>query len=145
MCDYSLEMYASRSAREGELYRTVRFPSGSVGLASVGNKKIAICVSCGSQLELAGIPAKLQSQCNVGKIETVTFIRLEYGSYRDGIKFSDGKKISLQVLGPDVLVSYGPVSEEQRKQVEEELESLPEPQPQRQRSRFSLFRLFEPA
>ena len=28
MCDYSLEMYGSRPAREGEHYVTTRFPSG---------------------------------------------------------------------------------------------------------------------
>jgi hypothetical protein len=39
MCDYSLEMYASRPAREGEIYVITRFPSGSVGLASAGDPK----------------------------------------------------------------------------------------------------------
>ena len=34
MCDYSLEMYGSRPAREGEIYVTTRFPSGSIGFAS---------------------------------------------------------------------------------------------------------------
>jgi hypothetical protein len=32
MCDYSFEMYASRPAREFELYVTTRFPTGSIGL-----------------------------------------------------------------------------------------------------------------
>ena len=33
MCDFSLEVYGSRPAREGEKYVTSRFPSGAVGLA----------------------------------------------------------------------------------------------------------------
>jgi len=37
MCDYSLEMYASRPARASEKYVTTRFPSGSIGLASPGD------------------------------------------------------------------------------------------------------------
>ena len=37
MCDYSLEMYGSRPAREGEIYVTTRFPSGSIGFASAGD------------------------------------------------------------------------------------------------------------
>jgi hypothetical protein len=44
MCDYSLEMYASRPARESELYVTTKFPSGSIGLASPGDCTTAVCV-----------------------------------------------------------------------------------------------------
>jgi hypothetical protein len=42
MCDYSLEMYGSRPAREGEIYVTTRFPSGSIGFASAGDPRTAV-------------------------------------------------------------------------------------------------------
>jgi hypothetical protein len=40
--------------------------------------------------------------------EQVTFARLDYGAYRDGIRFSNGKEISLQLLGSGVSVSVVP-------------------------------------
>ncbi len=36
MCDYSLEAYRSRPAQQGEVYETIRFPSGSVGFVVAG-------------------------------------------------------------------------------------------------------------
>jgi hypothetical protein len=36
---------------------------------------------------------------------TVTFVRLEPGPYRDGIRFENGKEVSLQMLGPGVEAS----------------------------------------
>ncbi len=45
MCDYSLEMYISRPAREGERYVTTRFPSGSMGLAAPGQPGTAVCMA----------------------------------------------------------------------------------------------------
>ena len=65
MCDYSLEVYGSRPAREGERYVTTRFPSGSIGLASVANTATAVCTTCQSRRRsffewrgslIAGIP-----------------------------------------------------------------------------------------
>jgi hypothetical protein len=55
MCDYSLEMYASRPARASEKYVTTRFPSGSIGLASPGDCTTAICVQYDTHLKLEGI------------------------------------------------------------------------------------------
>jgi hypothetical protein len=46
MCDYSLEMYGSRPAREGELYVITRFPSGSIGFISAGDPRTAVCLQC---------------------------------------------------------------------------------------------------
>lgn len=34
--------------------------------------------------------------------EDVVFARLEHGAYRDGIRFANGKEISLQLLGSGV-------------------------------------------
>jgi hypothetical protein len=33
---------------------------------------------------------------------TVTFVRLEPGPYHDGLRFANGKEVSLQMLGPGV-------------------------------------------
>jgi hypothetical protein len=107
MCDYSLEMYASRPARATELYVTTRFPSGSIGLAVPGDCTTAVCIQYDTPLKLEGISSELQRQFEVGSSEPVVFERLEYGysRYSDGIRFANGKQISLQLLGPGVSVT----------------------------------------
>ncbi|MGH6842523.1 MAG: hypothetical protein ACREDV_10600 [Methylocella sp.] len=102
MCDYSLEMYASRPARESEKYVTTRFPSGSIGLAAPGDCTTAVCVQYDTRLKLEGISSDLQNRLDVKDDEEVIFARLEHGAYRDGIKFRNGKEISLQLLGSGV-------------------------------------------
>jgi hypothetical protein len=104
MCDYSLEMYASRPAREGETYVITRFPSGSVGLASPGDPKTAVCVQCDTQLILSDIPNGLQQLLGVRSSEKVIFTRLDQGVYRDGVKFENGRTASLQQLRPGIHV-----------------------------------------
>ena len=104
MCDYSLEMYASRPARESEKYVTTRFPSGSIGLASAGDCTTAVCVQYDTRLKLEGISPDLQSRLGVRAEEDVVFARLEHGAYRDGIKFANGKEVSLQLVGAGVSV-----------------------------------------
>ena len=73
MCDYSLEMYGSRPAREGELYTTTRFPSGSIGFASAGDPRTAVCMQCDTKVMLTDIPPALQMALRVGaEAETFT-------------------------------------------------------------------------
>ncbi len=105
MCDYSLEMYASRPARESEKYVTTRFPSGSIGLATPGDCTTAVCVQYDTHLQLEGISSDLQTRLGVQPSEHVVFARLEHGAYRDGVKFGNGKEISLQLLGSGVSVA----------------------------------------
>lgn len=105
MCDYSLEMYASRPARESEKYVTTRFPSGSIGLATPGDCTTAVCVQYDTRLKVENISPDLQSRLGVQVEENVVFARLEHGAYRDGVKFGNGKEISLQLLGSGVLIS----------------------------------------
>ncbi len=105
MCDYSLEMYASRPAREEERYVTTRFPSGSIGLAAPGDCTTAVCVQYDTRLKLANISTDLQARLAVKPEEEVVFARLEHGAYRDGIKFGNGKEVSLQLLGAGVGVA----------------------------------------
>jgi hypothetical protein len=105
MCDYSLEMYGSRPAREGEKYVTARFPSGTIGLASPGQLSTPVCVQCDTQLILEDVPARLQKSFGIGATAEVTFTRLDSGAYRDGFKFANGKEVSLQDLEPGIGVS----------------------------------------
>jgi hypothetical protein len=105
LCDYSLELYESRPAREGERYVTTRFASGTVGLASPGDGSTPVCVQCDTRLLLEEIPEELQERFGVAAREEVTFVRLDHGPYRDGVKFRNGKEISLQQLTPGVTVT----------------------------------------
>ena len=102
MCDYSLEMYGSRPAREGELYVTTRFPSGSIGFAAPGDPRIPVCVQCDTKVVLTDIPAAMQKTYGIGpEVETV-FAQRETGLYRDGLRLKDGRFVSLQDLPPGV-------------------------------------------
>ena len=102
MCDYSLEMYGSRPARESERYVTTRFPSGSIGLASPGDCNTAICVQYDTPLVLENIPREIQSALGVREIEEAVFVRLDHGAYRDGVRFPNGRQVSLQQLSTGV-------------------------------------------
>ncbi len=108
MCDYSLEMYASRPARAGEYYVTARFSTGSLGLAAPGDLQTAVCVQCDTRLDLEFVPPNIQRAYGLGQTETVTFIRMEKGAYKDGVRFANGRELSLQQLGPGVHVSLTP-------------------------------------
>jgi hypothetical protein len=111
MCDYSLEMYASRPAREFEKYVTTRFPSGSIGLAAPDDCRTAVCIQYDTPLKLEGISNDLQMRLGVGSSESVVFERLQYGAYRDGVKFANGKNISLQLLGVGVTITLDQTQE----------------------------------
>ena len=102
MCDYSLEMYGSRPAREGELYVSARFPSGSIGFAAPGDPRLPVCVQCDTRVVLTDLPASMQKTYGVGaEVETV-FAQRETGLYRDGLRLKDGRFLSLQDLPPGV-------------------------------------------
>jgi hypothetical protein len=107
MCDYSLEMYASRPACTSEPYVTTRFPSGTIGPAVPGDCTTAVCVEYDTALKLEGISSELQRRLGVGPSASVVFVRLPYGygRYSDGIKFPNGRDISLQLLGSGVSVT----------------------------------------
>ena len=102
MCDYSLELYRSRPAQQGEQYRTHRFRTGSTGFIAPGDTSIAVCMACDMRLRLEGIPEIVQEIHRVSANEDVTFIRLDTGSYRDGVRFANGVMVHLQRLGPGV-------------------------------------------
>jgi hypothetical protein len=120
MCDYSLEMYASRPAREGEIYVTTRFPSGSIGLAAPGDCTTAVCVSYGTRLMLENLPIDLQETLGVSAVENIVFTRLDSGLHHDGIKFANGSEMPLHRLGAGVLASLLDVEKPVAKEVERE-------------------------
>jgi hypothetical protein len=128
MCDYSLMAVPNRLAHEGEELVAYRFPTGSLGLASPAdvkqaictpkaNKSIwtnlkeffnpaklapvpAVCIPPGARLRLQGIPARLQSDLGVGPVEDVTFTQISaaVNSYRDAVRFANGRQVRLQEL-----------------------------------------------
>lgn len=102
MCDYSLEVYQSRPARQGEEYISNRFPSGSVGFVSPGDQSIAICVACDSELKLSRIPPSVRDMADVGETEIATFTQIDGPLHRDSVRFRNGKVVTLQKLGPGV-------------------------------------------
>ena len=102
MCDYSLEHYQSRPARQGEEYVTNRFASGSIGFVVPGDQSVAICMTCDMRLMLHGLPILMRARLNVTDTEVVTFARLDTGLYRDGVRLSNSRTVSLQELGPGI-------------------------------------------
>lgn len=98
MCDYSLEMYGTKPARESERYVTTRFRTGTVGFAMPGDATTPVCVQCDTRLRLEKIPPPVQERLGIGPVEDVTFVRLEKGPWHDGVMFRDGKEVSLQEL-----------------------------------------------
>jgi hypothetical protein len=102
MCDYSLEMYGSKPARQGERYVTTRFNTGTVGFASPGDHSTPVCMQCDTRLRLEEIPTILQERLGIGAVEEATFVRLERGPFHDGVRFADGSEVTLQELQPGV-------------------------------------------
>ena len=126
MCDYSLMAIPNRLAHEGEELVTYRFPTGSLGLASPADVKRAAyvspasrglwsniklffsppkhvpvpacCIPPGARLRLDGIPVRMQAELGVGPVEDVTFTQITaaVNTYRDAVRFSNGKQVRLQ-------------------------------------------------
>lgn len=128
MCDYSLMAVPNRLAVEQEELVAHRFPTGSMGLASPddlcragrpGRQPVtfwaavknffnpshnqpvcAVCIPPGARLLVSGIPARLQQEMGVGPEEEVTFTQItaNVNSYRDSVRFSNGRVLRLQEL-----------------------------------------------
>lgn len=127
MCDYSLMAVPNRLAREGEELISHRFPTGSMGLASPADLErpaapsarksfwsalkeffqptetaavCAVCIPPGARLQLEDIPVRLQTECAVGASEEVTFTQITASahSYRDAVRFRNGREVRLQEL-----------------------------------------------
>jgi hypothetical protein len=102
MCDYSLEAYRSRPAREGEQYVTHRFSSSAIGFIAPGDPTTAVCMAYDTRLQLEDIPQTVQAALGVKTSENAIFARLEGGVFQDGVRFGNGAQITLQQLGAGV-------------------------------------------
>jgi hypothetical protein len=128
MCDYSLMAVPNRLAHEGEDLVAHRFPTGSLGLASPADitraanpvpmqktfwvklkeffqppelaPVAAVCIPPGARLRLENIPTRLQTELGVGPVEEVTFTQISAAahSYRDAVRFLNGRQVRLQEL-----------------------------------------------
>ena len=124
MCDYSLMVVPNRLARQNEDLVAHRFPTGSLGLASPADLKrltapqslwrvikdffntpktdavAAVCIPPGARLRLQDIPVRLQSELGVGPVAEVTFTQISaaVNSYRDAVRFANGREMRLQEL-----------------------------------------------
>ena len=118
MCDYSLMAVPNRLAREGEELTVHRFYTGSIGLASSEDiKRVAIakaaprsfwthvkdffCLPVPEPVCAVCIPpgARLELERH-GRTEQVTFTQTSasVNSYRDAVRFADGRVLHLQGL-----------------------------------------------
>jgi len=145
MCDYSLHLFPNRLGVEGEDLVVHRFGGASLGLASpcdppapnsgklgfwaqlkswfqrpaweAERRVPAVCIPPGASLILYDIPKTLQREMGVGEIEPVTFTQVsaEVNTYRDAVRFPNGRQILLQRLqeGQRVtVVSLAPAAQE---------------------------------
>jgi hypothetical protein len=60
----------------------------------------AVCIPPGARLRLGDIPARLQHEFNIGPVEDVTFTQITaaVNSYRDAVRFQNGREVRLQEL-----------------------------------------------
>jgi len=60
----------------------------------------AVCIPPGARLELREVPARLQQELAVGPVERVTFTQISAAAntYRDAVRFANGRELRLQDL-----------------------------------------------
>ncbi len=60
----------------------------------------AVCIPPGARLQLQDIPTRLQNEIGVGPVEDVVFTQISATarSYRDAVRFSNGREVRLQEL-----------------------------------------------
>jgi hypothetical protein len=127
MCDYSLMALPNRLAVSGEELVGHKFQTGAMGLISSSDGKLldeaakpkgliqmvryllnppqarhctAVCVPPGARLSVRDISAQLQREVGLqGDVQEVTFTETGAGiGFRDAIRFSNGREVSLQRL-----------------------------------------------
>jgi hypothetical protein len=118
MCDYSLAEVRNRLAVEGEDLSVHRFPTGTLGFASLAELQqhpvmrgwrswfsprqvpCAVCIPPGARLMLRDIPPRLQSELGLGTEEQVVFVQIgmDAGQYRDAVRFANNQELLLQRL-----------------------------------------------
>jgi hypothetical protein len=60
----------------------------------------AVCIPPGAKLRLKDIPMRMQHEYCVGPLEDVTFTQIsaQVNSYRDAVRFTNGREVRLQEL-----------------------------------------------
>jgi len=60
----------------------------------------AVCIPPGARLELREVPERLQQELAVGPVERVTFTQISAAAntYRDAVRFANGRELRLQDL-----------------------------------------------
>lgn len=111
MCDYSLEAYRSQPAVTGERYTLEQFPSGSKGFTSAElGCSTAVCMAADARLRLEHIPYALQEAHGLGPVEDVSMIRIEHGTYHDGVRFTNGTELLLQAFDRGLVATVLPAA-----------------------------------
>lgn len=106
MCDYSLEMYKTTEAKQGDTLFLTRFPSGTMGFVSSdeaareaanpgGLSMCATCLKDGTLLNLDVPDSLVPGYSAFGVFAKVD---LPANAHRDGVRLADGRSISLQSL-----------------------------------------------
>ena len=123
MCDYSLAGMSNRLAIEGEQLLIHQFPTGSLGLVS-GRRRfreilfpsmmVAVCIPPWAHLVLHDIPDHLQLRLGVSSVEEVIFVQSTSDAltYRDSVRFGNGREVLLQQLRCDQRVIVLSLSDE---------------------------------
>jgi len=125
MCDYSLMALRNRLAVEGDRLVAHKFGSGTTGLVSTEDFKAwrsarpkrlwekikdcfctdlgpapVVCVPPGASLRLEQVPHSLREKFGLAVCEEATFTQVsaEVNRHRDGLRFSNGATVLLQLL-----------------------------------------------
>jgi hypothetical protein len=132
MCDYSLMAIPNRLAAEGEQLVSHKFRSGTIGLVSQEEFKTwragrpvrlwerikdcfsadngpapVVCVPPGARLRLENAPRCLRDRFGLDVSEEATFTQLsaDENRHRDGLRFSNGATMLLQLLPEGQIVT----------------------------------------
>jgi hypothetical protein len=106
MCDYSLQLVASRPARVGEKLVSTSFPSSATrGFASVEDRNVAVCLLPGTELafekEVQCAPVRaFRPKRQLGhKVAQFRQVNVDQPNvHHDALEFPDGKTVLLTEL-----------------------------------------------
>lgn len=106
MCDYSLQLIASRPARLGEKLVSTRFPTSATrGFASIDNLNVAVCLLPGTELafeeEVLAEPRGLFRPRRPFGHKVAQFRQVhmdEPNTHHDALEFPDGQIVLLTEL-----------------------------------------------
>ena len=106
MCDYSLQLIASRPARLGEKLVSTRFPTSATrGFASIDNLNVAVCLLPGTELafeeEVLAEPRGLFRPRRPFGHKVAQFRQVhmdEPNTHHDSLEFPDGQIVLLTEL-----------------------------------------------